>query len=220
VNVSLSLLESHSNETGFIHQSQDLHSSAPTKPLHLLTPSSDIQRAPKLIPIEKNMNNGFPLLKLESRYHFKPTFLHPIASSAFARPPSVPRIAWSSLNSLRNHQSYTSCTPRKSKSKEDLNMSRYDPEISKQMHEEEKRWAETVHKGPPRHLNLAQYEEQQDVSPQQRFSANANMDKALVPQNLPGVPLLRLQLDPVPRLPPVGRQPITAALIPVKPATK
>ncbi|NXV40160.1 CPLN1 protein, partial [Uria aalge] len=216
VNVSLSLLESHSKETGFMPPSQDFFSSAPTKPLHLLAPSSDIQKTPKLIPIEKKLNysNGFPLLKLESGYHFKPSFLHPIKmSSTFARPPPVPRIAWSSSDSLWNHQS--SYTLRNSKSKEDLNMSRYDPEIPRQMHEEEKRWAERVRKGPSKHLNLDQYEGQQEVSP-----ANENMDKALITQNLAGIPLLHLQLDSVPRLPPVVRQPITATLIPVRPATE
>ncbi|NXO52827.1 CPLN1 protein, partial [Aramus guarauna] len=218
VNVSLSLLESHSRETGFVPPSQVLHSSAPTKPLHLLAPSSDVQKTPKLIPIEKKLNysNGFPLLKLESGYHFKPAFLHPMGmSSAFARPPPVPRVAWSSSDSLWNHQS--SYTARKSKSK-DLNMSRYDPEIPRQMHDEEKRWAETVHKGPPKHLSLHQYEAQQEVSPQQ-FSVNVNMDKALITRNLTGIPLLHLQLGAVPRLPSVVRQPITT-IIPVKPATK
>ncbi|NWX75796.1 CPLN1 protein, partial [Alca torda] len=213
VNVSLSLLESHSKETAFMPPSQDFFSSAPTKPLHLLAPSSDIPKTPKLIPIEKKLNysNGFPLLKLESGYHFKPSFLHPIEmSSAFARPPPVPRAAWSSSDSLWNHQS--SYTLRNSKSKEDLNMSRYDPEIPRQMHEEEKRWAERVRKGPAKHLNLDQYEGQQEVSPQQQFSANENMDKALITQNLAGIPLLHLQLHSVPRLPPAVRQPITSTL--------
>ncbi|KFV44485.1 Uncharacterized protein C5orf42, partial [Gavia stellata] len=221
VNVSLSLLESYSKETGFMPLSQDLHSSAPTKPLHLLAPSSDIQKTPKLIPVEKNLNysNGFPLLKLESGYHFKPVFLHPIdMSSVFARPPPVPRVAWSSSDSLWNHQS--SYTPRKSKSEEDMNVSRYDLEIPRQMHEEEKRWAETVHKGRPKHLNLDQYEGQQEFSPWQQFSANVNMDKALITQNLAGIPLLHLQLDPVPGLPPLVRQPVTTTSVPVKPATK
>ncbi|XP_035758541.1 ciliogenesis and planar polarity effector 1 isoform X2 [Egretta garzetta] len=226
VNFSLSLLESHSRETGFMPPSQDLHSSAPAKPIHLLAPFSDVQKTPKLIPIEKNLNysNGFPLLKLESGYHFKPTFLHPIEmSSAFARPPPVPRVAWSSSDSLWNHQSYI---PRKSKSTADLNMSGYDPDIPRQTHEKEKRWAETVHKGPPKHLNLDQYEgqqevsQQQEVSPQQQFSAHVNVDKALTTQNLAGIPLLHLPLDPVPRLPSVVRQPITTTVIPVKPVTK
>ncbi|KAM7076508.1 ciliogenesis and planar polarity effector 1 isoform 1-T3 [Ciconia maguari] len=221
VNVSLSLLESHSRETGFMPPPQDLHSSAPAKPLHLLAPPSHIQKTPKLIPIEKNLNysNRFPLLKLESGYHFKPAFLHAREmSSAFARPPPVPRVAWSSSDSLWNHQS--SYTPRKSKSTADLNMSRYDPETPRQMHEEEKRWAETVHEGPPKHLNLDQYEGQQEVAPRQQFSANVNMDNALITQNLAGIPLLHLQLDPLPRLPSVVRQPITTTLIPVKPVTK
>ncbi|NWQ79180.1 CPLN1 protein, partial [Columbina picui] len=221
VNTSLSLLESHSKETGFMPPSQDLRSSAPTKPLHLLAPSSDIHKIPKLIPIEKNLNysNGFPLLKLESSYHFKPAFSHPIEmSSASARPPPVPRVAWSSSGSLSNHQS--SYKPRKSKSKEDLSMNKYDPDIPRQIHEEDKRWAEIVHKGPPRHLNLDQYEGEQEVSPLQQFPANVNMDKTLITQNLAGIPLLHLQLDPVTKLPPVIRQPITATLIPVKPATK
>ncbi|NXH70734.1 CPLN1 protein, partial [Hydrobates tethys] len=220
VNVSVSLLESHSRETEFEPPSQDLHSSASAKPLHLLAPSSDIQKTPKLIPIEKKLSysNGFPLLKLESGY-FKPAFLHPIEmSSAFARPPRVPRVAWSSSGSLWNHQS--SYTPREGESTADLNMSRYDPEIPRQMREEEKRWAETVRKGPPKHLNLGQYEGQQEASPRQQFCANVNMDKALIPQNLADIPLLHLQLDPVPRFPSVLRQPIATTLIPVKPVTK
>ncbi|NXK27597.1 CPLN1 protein, partial [Arenaria interpres] len=221
VNVSLSLLESHNKETGFVPQSQDLHTSEPTKPLHLLAPSSGIQKTPKLIPVEKNLNysNGFPLLKLESSYHFNPSFLHPIKmSSSFARPPPVPRVAWSPSDSVWNHQS--SYMPRRSKSKGALNVSRYEPEIPRQMHEEEKRWAETVHKGPPKHLNLDLYEGQQEVSPQQQFSANGNTDKALITQNLAGIPLLHLQLDSVASFPPVVGQPITTTLIPVKPATE
>ncbi|XP_051498619.1 ciliogenesis and planar polarity effector 1 [Apus apus] len=219
VNVSLSRLESQSKETGFMPPFQDLSSSAVTKPLHLLASSSDVQKTPKLIPIEKNMkySNGFPLLKLESGHHFKPAFLHPIQmSSAFARP--VPRVAWSSSDSLWNHQS--SDIPRKSKSKEDLNMRRYDPKIPRQMPKKEARWADKVHKGPPKHLNLDQYKGQQEVSPQQQSSANMNMDKALITHNLAGIPLLHLQLDPLRRVPPVVRQPITATLIPVKPDTK
>ncbi|NWR66634.1 CPLN1 protein, partial [Bucorvus abyssinicus] len=217
VNVSLSPLESHSKEIGFMPLSQALHSLASNKPLHLLSPSLDIQKTPKLVPLEKKMNysNGFPLLKLESSYHFKPPFLHPIEVSS-ARPLLVRRVAWSSSGSFWNHQS--SYKPRKSKSKDDLNTSRYDPEIPRQMHEEEKRWAETMHKGPPKHLNLGQYEGQQEVSPRQHFSTNVNMDKALVTQNTAGIPLL--QLDPVPGLPLDVRQPITATLVPVKPATK
>ncbi|NXV74496.1 CPLN1 protein, partial [Atlantisia rogersi] len=219
VNVSLSLLE---RETGLTPPSQDLHPSAPTKPLHLLTPSSGIQKAPKLIPMEKTLNcsDGFPLLKLESRYNFKPSFLHPIElSSAFARPPPVPRIAWNSSDTPWHHQS--SYQPRKTMSKENLNMTRYEsPEIPRQMHDEGKRWAEKVNKGPPKHLSLGQYEEQQEVSLQQQFSANVNMDKELIAQNVTGIPLLHLQLDPVPRLSSFLRQPVTTTLISVKPATK
>ncbi|NXE06448.1 CPLN1 protein, partial [Lophotis ruficrista] len=221
VNVSLSLLENPSRETRFVPESQDLDSSAPTKPLHLLAPSLDIQKTLKLIPIEKKItySNGFPLLKLDSGYNFQAPFLRPIEmSSAFARPPPVPRVAWSSSDSLRNHQA--SYVPTKSKSEEDFSVSRYDPEIPRQMHEEEERWAETVHKGPSKHLNLDQYEGQQEVPARQQFSADVNMDKELIIQNLAGIPLLHLQLDPVPRLPPVIKQPITTTLIPVKPAAK
>uniref|UniRef100_A0A8C0EQP9 Ciliogenesis and planar polarity effector 1 n=1 Tax=Bubo bubo TaxID=30461 RepID=A0A8C0EQP9_BUBBB len=219
VNVSFNLLESHSRGTGFMIPSQDLHSSAPTESVPLLAPSADIQKTPKLIPIEKNLNysKGFPLLKLKSGYHFKPEFLHPVEmSSAFARPPPVPRVAWGSSDPLWNHQS--SYTPGKNKSKEDLNMNRYESETPRQMHEEKKTWAEAVQKGPPKLLSLGQHEGQQEVSPEQQFSANVNMDKALITQNLSGFPLLRL--DPVPRFPPLVRQPITTTLRPVKPATK
>ncbi|NWV77803.1 CPLN1 protein, partial [Dasyornis broadbenti] len=220
MNVSSTLFESNSQETEFMSPSQALHSSVPTKPLHLLAPCSDMQKKIKLIPVEKEISysNGFPLLKLKSSYHVKPTFLHPIEmSSSLARPPLVPRVAWSSSDSVWNHQS--SYAPRKSKT-EDFHRSRYNPEIPRQMHEEKKRWAETVHKGPPKHLNLEQYEGQQEVAPQPQFPANVNVYEAPTTQNLAGIPLLHLQLDPVPTVPPVVRQPITTTLIPIKPATK
>ncbi|NXM41446.1 CPLN1 protein, partial [Gymnorhina tibicen] len=214
MSASLTLFESNSKETGLMSPSKDLHSSVPAKPLHLLAPSSGIQKKVKFIPVEKKISysNGFPLLKLESSYHVKPEFLHPIElSSAFARPPPVPRVAWNSSDSL-------SYTPRKAE--EDFHRNRYDPEIPRQMLEEKERWAERVHKGPPKYLNLDQYEGQQEVSSQPQFPANVNVYKAPTTQNLAGIPLLHLQLDPVPRVPPVVRQPITTTLIPVKPATK
>lgn len=217
--VSLSRLESQSKETGFIPPSRDLHSSTPVKQVHLLAPSSDVQKTPRLIPIAKTLNysNGFPLLKLKSGYRSKPALLYPLEmSSAFDRPPRTPREAWNSSDSLWNHQS--SCTSRKNKSTAHLSMSRSDLEIPRQIHEEEKRWAETVRKPPPKHLNTNQYEEQQEVSYPQQFSGNVKVgNNRLITQNLAGIPLLHLQLDPVSRLPPVIGQPITSALIPVKP---
>ncbi|KFW79041.1 Uncharacterized protein C5orf42, partial [Manacus vitellinus] len=220
VNASLILLESNSKETGFMSPSQYQRSSGPTKPLHLLAPSSNIQKTVGFIPIEKktSYSSGFPLLRLESSY-FKPAFFHPVEmSSASARPPPVPRAAWSSSDSLWNHQS--SYTLRKSKAKEDFSRSRYDPESPRQMHEEERRWAERVHRGPPKHLNLDQYVGQQEVSPQQQFLADVNMYRAPITQNPAGIPLLHLHLNAVPRVPPAVKQPITTTLIPVKRATK
>ncbi|XP_050842832.1 ciliogenesis and planar polarity effector 1 isoform X4 [Serinus canaria] len=218
---SLTLFESNSKETGLMSPSQDLHSSVPTKPIHLLAPSSGIQKKVKLIPVEKKISysNGFPLLKLESSYHVKPALLHPKEmSSAFARPPPVPRVAWSSSDSLWDHQS--SYAPRRSKAEEDFHRSRYNPDISRQKHEEKERWAEAVHEGPPKHLNSDQCEGQQEHSPQPQFPENVNMFKAPATQNLAAIPLLHLQLDPVPRVPPAVRQPITTTLVPVKPSAK
>ncbi|RLV98166.1 hypothetical protein DV515_00011007 [Chloebia gouldiae] len=220
MSASLTLFESNSKETGLMSSSQDFHSSVPAKPLHLLAPSSGIQKKVKLIPVEKKISysNGFPLLELESNYNVKPAFLHLTEmSSAFARPPPVPRVAWSSSDSLRNHQS--SYTPRKSKVEEDFHRSRYNPETSRQKHEEEERWAETVCKGPPKHLNSDQCEGQPEDSPQPQFPENVPVFKTPTTQNLAAIPLLHL-LDPVPRVPPAVRQPSTTTLIPVKPATK
>ncbi|NXJ08668.1 CPLN1 protein, partial [Odontophorus gujanensis] len=217
--VSSSLLESRSRETGFMPPSQDLHSSASIKPFHLLTPSADVQKVPKFIPIEKktSYSDGFPLLKLESGYHCKPAFLHPIEmSSAFARPPPILRVAWSS-HSLWNHQS--SYKERKSKSATHLNVSRCNPEISRQMQEEEKRWAETVHKLPSKHLCSSECGEQK-VSLDQQFPGNVNMDNRVITHDLAGIPLLHLDHDPVSRLLPVTRQPITATSVPIKPVTE
>ncbi|XP_077646648.1 ciliogenesis and planar polarity effector 1 [Lonchura striata] len=220
MSASLTLFESNSKETELMSPSQDLHSSVPAKPLHLLTPSSGIQKKVKLIPIEKKISysNGFPLLELESNYNVKPAFLHLTEmSSAFSRPPPVPRVAWSSSDSLQNHQ--LSYTPRKSKAEENFHRSRYNPETLRQKHEEEERWAETVCKVPPKHLNSDQCEGQPEDSPQLQFPENVHVLKTPTAQNVAAIPLLHL-LDPVPRVPPAVRQPITTTLIPVKPATK
>ncbi|NXH01924.1 CPLN1 protein, partial [Loxia leucoptera] len=220
-NASLTLFESNSKETGLMSPSQDLHSSVPAKPIHLLAPSSGIQKKVKLIPVEKKISysNGFPLLKLESSYHVKPALLHPTEmSSAFARPPPVPRVAWSSSDSLWDHRS--SYAPRRSKAEEDFHRSRYNPDISRQKHEKKERWAEAVREGPTKHLSSDQCEGQQEHSPQPQFPENVNMFKAPATQNLAAIPLLHLQLDPVPRVPPAVRQPITTTLLPVKPAAK
>ncbi|KGL76735.1 Uncharacterized protein C5orf42, partial [Tinamus guttatus] len=217
-NVTLKPLENHSSETEFIPPSQNLPYSAPVKPLPLLTSSSNVPKTPKLIPIEKNQNcsNGFPLLKLESSYHFKPPYLQPIEnSSPFARPPPVPRVAWNSSDPLWNLQS--SYTPRKlSKSTTHLNARGHDPKTLRQTYKEEKRWAENVHEGPSGH----QYAGRQEVLSQQQFSVSVNVDKAATTKKMAGIPLLRLPLDPVPKLIPVIRQPVTTTLIPVKPVTK
>ncbi|NXR91406.1 CPLN1 protein, partial [Hypocryptadius cinnamomeus] len=224
---SLTLFESSSKEMELMSPYQSLHSSVPTKPLHLLAPSSGIQKKVKLIPVEKEISysNGFPLLTLESSYHVKPAFLHPTEmSSAFARPLPVPRVAWSSSDSLRSHQS--SYAPRKSKAEEDFHRSRYNPEDSRQKHEEKERWAERVHEGPPKYLNSDQWtyldseSGQQKDPPQPQFPENVNVFKTPTTQNLAAIPLLRLQLDPAPRVPPAVRQPITTTLVPVKPAAK
>ncbi|NWZ81749.1 CPLN1 protein, partial [Poecile atricapillus] len=220
MSTSLTLFEINCKETGLMSPSHDLHSSVPMKPLQLLAPSSGIQKKMKLIPVEKKISysNGFPLLKLESSYHVKPAFLHPTEmSSAFSIPPPVPQVAWNSSDSVWNHQS--SYTPRKSKV-EDFHRSRYSPEIPRQMHEEKERWAEIVHKGPPKHLNSDQCEGQQEDSPQAPLPASVSVFKAPATQNLAAFPLLHLQLDPTPRVPPAVRQPVTATLIPVKPAKK
>ncbi|NXK90109.1 CPLN1 protein, partial [Formicarius rufipectus] len=220
VNASSTLLESNSKETGFTSPSQDFHSSVPIKPFHLLAPSSNIQKTVGLIPVEKktSYSNGFPLLRLKSSY-FKPEFLHPVEmSSAFARPPPVPRVAWCSSDSLWNHQS--SYTPRKSKAKEDFSRRTYDPEIPRQMHAEERRWAETVHRVPPKYPKVNEHEGQPEVPPGQQFSADVSVHRAPVTQNLAGIPLLHLRLDPVPRVPPPVKQSVTTTLIPIKPAKK
>ncbi|NXC89372.1 CPLN1 protein, partial [Cercotrichas coryphoeus] len=221
MSASLTLFESSGKETRLISPPQDLHSSVTIKPPHLLAPPSGIQKKIRLIPVEKEIScsNGFPLLKLESSYHVKTSFLHPTEmSSAFAKPPPVPRVAWSLSDSLWNHQS--SYIPKKSKTEEDFHRIRYNPENTREMHEEKERWAETVHKGPPKHLNSDLYEGQQEDLPQPQFPANVNVFKAPTIQNLAGIPLLHLQLDPVPRARPAVRQPVTTTLIPVKPATK
>ncbi|XP_067401645.1 ciliogenesis and planar polarity effector 1 [Emydura macquarii macquarii] len=231
VNISLSLSETQSNGTGFIPASQDLLPSAPAKPLYLLYPSLDIQKTPKLIPVAKTLNyeNGFPLLKLESDYHLKPLNLYPLkVPQAFIRPLPQPRVAWGPSNSLHNPP--LSCTlGDKTNLMTHLNLNKYDPEMIGQVYEEKKRWAEAESKGPPKLLNLDQYEGEQNLPPLQYLCTNVSAEKPLgahhasfcgTYQHSAGIPLLRLQLDPAPKFPPITRPPVAASLIPVRPMTE
>ncbi|XP_019351570.2 ciliogenesis and planar polarity effector 1 isoform X2 [Alligator mississippiensis] len=231
-NVSLIPSETQSHGIGFTPASHDLLPSAPAKPLHLLSPSPDIQKPPKLIPVSKTSNyaSGYPLLTLESDYHFKPLNVCPVGiSQAFAMPLLQPKVAWGPPDSLQNLQPLQTLG-NKSKSKTaHLNVDKYDLEFIRQAHEEKKRWAEAVSKGPPKHLHVNQYEGQQYVAPEQYLSRNMNAEKPLIAQHVSfcgtsqcpsGIPLLHLQLDPVLRFPPIIRQLTDTSLITVRPTTK
>ncbi|XP_073199884.1 ciliogenesis and planar polarity effector 1 isoform X8 [Lepidochelys kempii] len=230
VNISLSLSESQSNGTEFIPASQDLLPSAPATALHLLSHSLDIQKTPKLIPVAKTLNyeNGFPLLKLESD-HLKPLNLYPLkVSQAFIGSLPQPRVVWDPSNSLQNPP--LSCMlGDKTISMTHLNLNKYDPEMMRQVYEEKKRWAEAESKRPPKLLNLDQYEGEQNFAPLQHLPTNVSAEKPRSAQHASfygtyqhsaGIPLLHLQLDPVPRFPPIIRPPVPGSLIPVRPITE
>ncbi|XP_048705548.2 ciliogenesis and planar polarity effector 1 isoform X9 [Caretta caretta] len=230
VNISLSLSESQSNGTEFIPASQDLLPSAPATALHLLSHSLDIQKTPKLIPVAKTLNyeNGFPLLKLESD-HLKPLNLYPLkVSQAFIGSLPQPRVVWDPSNSLQNPP--LSCMlGDKTISMTHLNLNKYDPEMTRQVYEEKKRWAEAESKRPPKLLNLDQYEGEQNFAPLQHLPTNVSAEKPRSAQHASfygtyqhsaGIPLLHLQLDPAPRFPPIIRPPVPGSLIPVRPITE
>ncbi|XP_074851741.1 ciliogenesis and planar polarity effector 1 [Carettochelys insculpta] len=224
VNISLSLSESQSSRTGYIQVSKDLLPSAPAKPHSLLSSSVDMPKTPKLIPVAKTLTceNGFPLLKLESD-HLKSLSLYPLkVSQAFFRPLPQPRVAWDLSHSLRNPPH--SC-PLAAKNNSITHLNQYEPEVIKQVHEE-KRWAEAESKGPPKLLNLNQYEEEQNFVLLQNLRTNMNTEKPLTAQHASsygtyqhstGMPLLHLQLDPTPRFPPIIRPPVPASLISIRP---
>uniref|UniRef100_A0A7M4FC75 Ciliosis and planar polarity effector complex subunit 1 n=1 Tax=Crocodylus porosus TaxID=8502 RepID=A0A7M4FC75_CROPO len=231
-NVSLIPSEIQSHGTGFTPASQGLLPSAPAKPLHLLSPAADIQKPHKLIPVSKTLNyaSGFPLLRLESDYHFKPLNLCPVGiSQAFAMPPLQPKVAWGPPDSLQNLQPLQTLGNKSESTTAHLNVDKYNLEFIRQAHEEKKRWAEALSKGPPKHLHVNQYEGQQYVAPEQYLSKNMNAEKPLIAQHVSfcgtsqcpsGIPLLHLQLDPVLKFPPVIRQLTDTSLITVRTTTK
>ncbi|XP_006031932.2 protein JBTS17-like [Alligator sinensis] len=231
-NVSLIPSETQSHGIGFTPASQDLLPSAPAKPLHLLSPSPDIQKPHKLIPVSKTSNyaSGYPLLTLESDYHFKPLNVCPVGiSQAFAMPLLQPKVAWGPTDALQNLQPLQTLGNKSKSTTAHLNVDKYDLEFIRQAHEEKKRWAEAVSKGPPKHLHVNQYEGQQYVAPEQYLSRNMNAEKPLIAQHVSfcgtsqcpsGIPLLHLQLDPVLRFPPIIRQLTDTSLITVRPTTK
>ncbi|XP_019373489.1 PREDICTED: protein JBTS17 isoform X1 [Gavialis gangeticus] len=231
-NVSLIPSETQSHGIGFTPASQGLLPSAPAKPLHLLSPAPDIQKPHKLIPVSKTLNyaSGFPLLRLESDYHFKPLNLCPVGiSQAFAMPPLQPKVAWGPPDSLQNLQPLQTLGNKSKSTTAHLNVDKYNPEFIRQAHDEKKRWAEALSKGPPKHLHVNQYEGQQYVAPEQYLSKNMNAEKPLIAQHVSfcgtsqcpsGIPLLHLQLDPVLKFPPIIRQLTDTSLITVRTTTK
>ncbi|XP_029434494.1 ciliogenesis and planar polarity effector 1 isoform X2 [Rhinatrema bivittatum] len=207
--------------------SQGLFSINSSKCFNLLMPVTGLQK-PTLLPTTKNTAaaNGFPLLKLQPGHQFKPLNINPVnVTHAFARLPPHSREMRGPPNS--EHKVPLSCAlANKTYLPTHLNLNQYDPEAIQQAEEQKKRWADIVNKGPPKHLNLDQYDYQPALGSQQQNATTVSADKHLGTQSIParepyqnptGIPLLRLQLNRLPLIPPSTRSHVAAPILPVRP---
>uniref|UniRef100_A0A7N4PTN0 Ciliosis and planar polarity effector complex subunit 1 n=1 Tax=Sarcophilus harrisii TaxID=9305 RepID=A0A7N4PTN0_SARHA len=191
-------LDGHSNNGGEIPKCQGFSTNpassafAASNHLHLLSTTPITHKNPTLIPAVKSLNpvSGFPLLNIEMKHEFKPLSVHPVRTPQVpVRPPPEPKEAWGLSNSGKLPLMAHSDTPTSH-----LNLNQYD------------RWAEIRTTEIPKHLNLDQYIEQENLTPQQDSSVKKQekiFDVKPKPSEIPngnflGVPLLHLQLNPTP----------------------
>uniref|UniRef100_G3WZU3 Ciliosis and planar polarity effector complex subunit 1 n=1 Tax=Sarcophilus harrisii TaxID=9305 RepID=G3WZU3_SARHA len=202
-------LDGHSNNGGEIPKCQGFSTNpassafAASNHLHLLSTTPITHKNPTLIPAVKSLNpvSGFPLLNIEMKHEFKPLSVHPVRTPQVpVRPPPEPKEAWGLSNSGKLPLMAHSDTPTSH-----LNLNQYDVEtVQKAL--EQKRWAEIRTTEIPKHLNLDQYIEQENLTPQQDSSVKKQekiFDVKPKPSEIPngnflGVPLLHLQLNPTP----------------------
>ncbi|XP_074138733.1 ciliogenesis and planar polarity effector 1 isoform X1 [Sminthopsis crassicaudata] len=198
-------LDGHSNNGGEIPKCQGFSTnpaSSSCNHLHLLSTTPTIHKNPTLIPAMKTLNpvSGFPLLKIETKHEFKPLSVHPVRTPQVpVRPPPEPKEAWGLSSSGKHPLMAHSDIPTSH-----LNLNQYEVEVV-QKALEQKRWAEIRTTEIPKHLNLDQYIEQENLTPQQDSSVKKQekiFDVKPKPSemsngNFLGVPLLHLHPNPV-----------------------
>ncbi|KAJ6656118.1 hypothetical protein lerEdw1_004169 [Lerista edwardsae] len=202
---SSSLPESQSVDRRMIPPFQDLLHQVPARPLPLLSASLNVEKNPKLIPMAKPINNanGLPLLQLKPDFTFHSLNVCPVKNlQMFTGPFLQTREAWGAPPPPVENCSISRAPEHKNGATAHLNLNSYDPEIIKQAQEQKNNWAESINKGPPKHLNPDAYENKKSVTPSQPLHVHLRAEKPLVEhritvcethENLAPIPLLHLQ---------------------------
>ncbi|XP_055411226.1 ciliogenesis and planar polarity effector 1 isoform X1 [Bubalus kerabau] len=192
--------------------------------LHLLSASSAIPKTPRLIPTANTSrpSDGFPLLQFQPKPEFKPISFHTerVPQVPFSPLPQ-PREAWG-LSDFS--QPPLPKTAMATTSVSHLNLSQYNTEAIKKA-VEPKKWAETIIKEIPKHMNLNQCVGQENLTPQQDSTTFMKPEKnfdvkpglfEISSQNSSGLPLLHLQLKPPYMFSSTSRVSVTVPPIPVR----
>ncbi|XP_043743250.1 ciliogenesis and planar polarity effector 1 isoform X13 [Cervus elaphus] len=192
--------------------------------LHLLSASSAISQTPRLIPTANTSrrSDGFPLLQFQPKPEFKPISFHTerVPQVPFSPLPQ-PREAWG-LSDFS--QPPLPKVAMDTTSISHLNLSQYNTEAIKKA-AEPKKWAETIIKEIPKHVNVDQCVGQENLTPQQDSTTFIKPENIfdvkpgsfeISSQNSSGLPLLHLQLQPPYMFSSTSRTSVTVPSIPIR----
>lgn len=192
--------------------------------LHLLSASSAIPKTPRLIPTGNTSRpgDGFPLLQFQPKPEFQPiSFQTERVPQLPFSPLPKPREAWGLSDFSQPPLPKTAMTTT---SVSHLNLSQYNTEAIKKA-AEPKKWAETIIKEIPKHVNLDPCVGQENLTPQQDSKTFMQPEKMfdvkpgpfeISSQNSSGLPLLYLQLKPPYMFSSTSRASITVPSIPIR----
>ncbi|XP_053770370.1 ciliogenesis and planar polarity effector 1 isoform X4 [Desmodus rotundus] len=202
---------------------------APAGNTHLqLLLTSAILNTHRFLPAANTFrpDGGFPLLQFQPKHEYKP-LLFPAgrALQVPCGPPPQPREAWgpstSSQPPLLQGAAHIPAAPYPDLSQHNAGAM---PKAA-----EQKRGAETVVTGTPKHVTLDQHIGQEHLTPQQDSSIFLKPKKVFdvkpgpletSAQNSCGFPLLHLQLTPPCAFPSVSRTPVTVPSVPLRAAAE
>ncbi|KAG8131163.1 hypothetical protein E2320_017971 [Naja naja] len=216
----------HMNDSSALRESQSvgarlmlpLQSSPhqnPARPFPLLSVSLNAEKKPKLIPLAKPLNNaeGFPLLKLKTSYQFQALNFCPVIPHRSSGPSSGPREAWGPPPSLAQNPPGLQMSEPRNETGAHLNLNRSDQNITNQLQEQTKHWAEPVKTGFLKQFPVDEYGKKEDSAPLQPFHEHLRPEKPLVDSKINShkaygrfteIPLLHLKARPPSKCSPIS----------------
>ncbi|XP_026569559.1 ciliogenesis and planar polarity effector 1 [Pseudonaja textilis] len=182
MNDSSALRESQSVGARLMLQLQSSPHQNPARPFPLLSVSLNAEKKPKLIPLAKPLNNteGFPLLKLKTSYQFQALNFCPVIPHRSSGLSSGPREAWGPPPSLAQNPPGLQTSEPRNETGAHLNLNRSVQNITIQVQEQTKHWAEPVKTGISKQFPVDKYGKKEDSAPSQPFHEHLRPEKPLV----------------------------------------